>query len=245
MKHLEEYLTKLSYSMEEKLFFLNHINLNDYKYFYDFGCADGTIIKKLSKEFPDVNFVGYDKEMFMIEKCKQDAPNNTYFTNDITELQKLINNNSGVIFFSSVLHEIDEYDYSIILKLMKSNNVIVIRDMYFNNKLNNKIDCSFLKKQSINQLISDFENKYGKIDNLLTLYHFFLKYTYTEGWQRELNENYFGINYEYFIENLEQNNFFVVLDHKYTLAYKKQEILNNFNYNLDLPTHRNLILKKK
>jgi hypothetical protein len=58
-----------------------------------------------------------------------------------------------------------------------------------------------------------------------------------------VEENYFSIDYDYIVENLIKNGFYILYDKKYTLKFKKDEINEKFNFDLTLPTHRNLIIK--
>ena len=76
------------------------------------------------------------------------------------------------------------------------------------------------------------------------LYHLLLKYTYTQNWDSEVEENYFSVPWSD-IENLIKiNNFSVLYDRKYTLPFKYKEVLKNFNFELRYPIHRNLIFCK-
>lgn len=47
------------------------------------------------------------------------------------------------------------------------------------------------------------------------------------------------------MQSLKINNFLVKFDEKFTLPYKKQEIFENFNFSLDLPTHRKTNICKR
>jgi hypothetical protein len=115
--------------------------------------------------------------------------------------------------------------------------------MFFDETKNKKYKCEkYLDNLFITPKIKvDYEKYHSKIDDLKNLYHLFLKYTYTNNWKTEIKENYFSVDYNFLIDGFVQNNFKCLFDHKYTLPFKKQEILKNFNYKLKLPTHRNLI----
>ena len=73
MNDLNGYLERMSKSIiPEKLFFLNKINWNEIKWIADIGNADGELLlvlyEKLSKEYPDIVFVGIDNNPLMLEK---------------------------------------------------------------------------------------------------------------------------------------------------------------------------------
>ena len=243
MKDISGYLEKMEKSILDKLFFTDKIDLCDFDLIVDFGCADGTFIKNLNQIFPKNMYVGYDISKQMIKKANAISCNNIKFTDNFDTLLKRINNKKYAIVFSSVLHELDAKSFETALNLMKNSYAVIIRDMFFDKTKNDNIKYLSIIKQK-DKYVDEFENKYGKIDNLLNLYHYFLKYTYTNNWETELNENYFGIDYETIQNVLKNNNFDSVYDEKFTLPYKKQEIFDNFGYNLDLPTHRKLIFKK-
>lgn len=247
MKDFIGYINRMQNALSEKLFFLNQIDLNSYSYMFDFGCADGFLIKNLAKSFANTKFVGYDYNVKMIEKANSNKPVNATFTNVWDELQNLSNSSEKkAILFSSVLHEIPYSSYDQILSLIKNFDCIIIRDMYFDHSKNIKLDCQkYLKNQFITQkIIDDYEKNHAKIDDLKNLYHLFLKYTYLDNWETEIKENYFGINYKKLAAGFIKSGFRSFYDYPYTLPFKKQEILKNFNYNLVLPTHRNLIFIK-
>lgn len=44
------YCESMAKSLEDKLFFLNEIDINDYDYIVDFGCADGRILEVLDEK---------------------------------------------------------------------------------------------------------------------------------------------------------------------------------------------------
>ena len=243
MKDLDGYLEKMEKSILDKLFFTDKIDLCDFDLIVDFGCADGTFLKNLCKIYPNKNCIGFDISKEMIKKAKSNCNNNILFTQDLNEFNKALNNKKYAIVFSSVLHELDAKSFEVALNLMKNSGAVIIRDMFFDKTKNDNIKHLSIIKQK-DKYVDEFENKYGKIDNLLNLYHYFLKYTYTNNWDTELNENYFGIDYEKILNALKNSNFDVIYDEKFTLLYKKQEIFDNFGYNLDLPTHRKLIFKK-
>ena len=61
----------------------------------------------------------------------------------------------------------------------------------------NIIDINKIKEKSNKQHLEDFQNKWGDIgENYRVLLHWLLKYTYTDNWERELNENYVPLTIE-------------------------------------------------
>lgn len=246
MQDLQGYLQRMEKSMTDKLFFVDKIDLTKFDLVVDFGCADGTFIKYLNELYDSQNFLGYDISQQMIEKARQNVNcENVKFTGNLQELYEFIAEKKYAIVFSSVLHELGKDDFDLAINLMKNSSAVIIRDMYFDKTRDQKFDCSkILENRKTDENLVDFEKKYGKIDNLLNLYHYFLKYTYTQNWQTEVLENYFGIDYQKIFDNL-KNNFEILYDEKFTLPYKKDEIKKNFDFDLSLPTHRKLIFVKR
>lgn len=239
------YLERMGKTISDKLFFVNSLDLDGFDFILDFGCANGVLISNLASLFPNAKFVGYDKSKKMIKEAHKKIKNhNITFTTSLDKINKDLNDKKFLIIFSSVLHEVED-EIGQIIDLMKESSAVVIRDMYFDKSKNKKINSSkILASKYGDKFLISFENQYGKIDNLLNLYHYLLKYTYEENWASELKENYFSIDYDRIINELTSNGFKIELDEPFTLPFKKEEIKNNFNYDLKLPTHRKLILTK-
>ena len=146
MNDLNGYLERMSKSIiPEKLFFLNKINWNEIKWIADIGNADGEMLlvlyEKLSKEYPDIVFVGIDNNPLMLEKYLENintrigTDNNFYGYKNFTEAikeQDLIKDTPGLIIFSSVLHEIPGGSIPLNFSCLEQTGVkyITIRDMY-------------------------------------------------------------------------------------------------------------------
>ena len=47
MKNLNGYIKKLEKGMEDKLFFLRHIDMNEYSLVVEFGCANGRLLRRI------------------------------------------------------------------------------------------------------------------------------------------------------------------------------------------------------
>lgn len=244
MRDFYGYLERMEKSIQDKLFFIDKVNLTDYDFILDFGCANGKLIANLIKLYPNIKFFGFDKNIKMIEEAKASInAKNVAFVNSLDSLLKL--NKKFLVIFSSVLHEIDNDELQDIINLMKKSSCVVIRDMYFDESQDCIIDANkIIPSTKQNRYFLQFEAKYGKIKSLKNLYHYFLKYTYTANWESELLENYFSVKYDKILEELERNNFKIIMDEKFTLPFKQKEVLTNFNFTLDKPTHRKLIIKK-
>lgn len=110
---LKQYNSAMSKAMEEKLFFLNEVPELDF--ILDFGCADGAIIERLLKEYPNAVFVGYDNNPDMIEIARErlKAYDNVVITSSSSTLDYYCHtyvSDRSACLLSSVLHEVYSYE---------------------------------------------------------------------------------------------------------------------------------------
>lgn len=250
MKNLNGYIRKLEKGMEDKLFFLKHIDIEEYSLIVEFGCANGRLLRRvepvINKDF--TKLVGFDINEEILEIAKNISPE-IFFTSKWDEVLKLLENTKGksLIIFSSVWHEIDPKYYDMIFKEMKKFSCIVIRDMKAPIQGAEPIDAPTrerIKKMVPEWQFNEFENKWGRIDNKLTLYRFLLMYTYLDNWDVEINEDYFSTPWAEINWALEKD-YSIIFLNSYTLEYKKEEIARIFNHNMKDITHHQVIYVKK
>jgi hypothetical protein len=87
----------------------------------------------------------------MINEAKElnkDLKNTKFVFNFNMLLNLLKSKRKKAIIFCSVLHEVPFNFYEIIIEIMKKNNCVIIRDMYFDNFLNEKIDYKDITNNS-------------------------------------------------------------------------------------------------
>ena len=71
MKDSKGYLERMEKSMREKLFFLEHIDL-DNKIIVDFGAANGALVKEIIKTNPmNTTYFCVEKNEEFFEECKK------------------------------------------------------------------------------------------------------------------------------------------------------------------------------
>lgn len=110
------YCESMAKSLEDKLFFLNEIDINDYDYIVDFGCADGRILEVLDERLTNKKtiLIGIEKNEVMFDQLVSLAGRAKHRMivsielidghNGIFNLLKKAGKKS-LIIFSSVLHE--------------------------------------------------------------------------------------------------------------------------------------------
>jgi len=115
------YTENMAKGLNDKLFFLNQLNINNDKsyLFVDFGCADGilltTLYEILTNRGINAYYIGYDISDTMIDLAKSKinySPHNILFTTNWDEVKEkvtLYSNMESVLILSSVVHEVYSY----------------------------------------------------------------------------------------------------------------------------------------
>lgn len=262
IKDYQVYLSRMSCSMMDKLFFVDKIE--DVDYFIDYGCSDGTLLKYLSN-YTDATLLGYDSNREMLEKAKANRISNAFFFSDWDKLllyrdKKPLSTEiymKAAVILSSIIHEIYHYSTpqdieSFWKRFFYHYNLIdyiVIRDMIPSRSISRcsdvndvtKVYRKFLYKQEL----TDFENIWGSIENNKNLIHFLLKYKYREpNWQREVKENYMPLYREDLLA-LIPDDFEIIYHEHYVLPYIKTSVMKDMDIEIKDPTHLKMILKRK
>lgn len=267
--NITSYNDRMRRSMLDKIFFMKH---HEVEVYFDYGCADGSMIEFMQQILPESFYIGYDNDPEMIELARaKNIPNAIFYTNfndaviDL-EFNSMMEGKKVMLVLSSVIHEVYSYldDTGIDEfwnRVFKNKfDYIAIRDMFWDDYLDNikeTKDANLIRKYGDPKLIKDFEDVYGSIDLSQNLVHFLLKYRYTDNWDRELNENYLGFTYNEFkrVQN-EYIHYTMIsdsaIDREYEVVYWKEFTLPfirnqvKLDYKLDLTynTHVKMVLKR-
>lgn len=233
MRNYNTYLKGMEKGNSEKLFFLNHLNLDGFNKVIDFGCGKGDILKACADG--KKTLIGIDLDPVMIDYAKQNVPNAQFYS----RLTRDMLDGKTLIIFSSVLHEVEEY-WTELEKILKGTHAtVVVRDMRFTG-LDGKINKSELSKiidNSHPRMLADFIARYG-LTTIKQMYHWLLKYSYADNWELELNENYFSFNYDKLFSLGK-----VKYENNYTLPFKKRKVLQDYKIDLSRGTHTQLIIQ--
>lgn len=259
--NLDIYTAEMSKSVWDKAFFMDKIP--GVKCIIDFGCADGAMIRYLSNLFPDTMFIGYDINLHLIARARGTSPFNAnviYFT-QIDDLIEFVFNHDYkeeeiCVNFSSVLHEVFsstggiEVIQTLIGKL--EPRYITIRDMYCDDPVEfgsggDAVDILTIIDKIQNQIkyAKEFKNKFGVITNWRDMTHLLMKLQWVNnGWENELEENYFSWKLEDILR-LTGNNYSPVFECRYQLPYLSEKWRKEYNwYNPDIHTHAQFILRR-
>jgi len=257
--NLDIYTTEMSKSIWDKAFFMDKIP--GAKCVIDFGCADATLICMLGEMFPSVDFYGYDINRELLEKGVKklsQAPANvkTLYNAEglgglISRVQRTYKPEEICINFSSVLHEVFSSSPSgkaAIKRLVRElkPKYITIRDMYYHE--GKRRGMKYVQgphdlTKECQPHISDFEAIYGSIKEPKNYIHFLMKYQWKDnGWETELNENYFAWTIEEF-EELVDYNYTIVFENYYQLPFLTESWKERF-FLPNLHTHAQFILRR-
>lgn len=250
IRDIRQYNDRMARGIEDKLFFLNYFKDRGYRpdTFIDYGCADGFLLSCLPADWRKI---GIDKSQEMIKRAKAQPMEKAHF---LCSGSIPVGTYGDVYCFSSVLHEVYSYNTAKYIDLFWKNLIkaepeyIIIRDMANTdeaNQLRSDIqDIQKIRKKANETMLSEFEAKYGSIEDLKNMTHFLLKYRYVENWERELQENYFAVSAEEIVRRTESN-YDVDYYEAYTLPFIHDTVLNDFDVNLKTPTHMKMILQLK
>lgn len=272
IKNFGHYTTEMKKSMLDKIFFLDKI---DAEVFVDYGCGDGTMINFMSKLFPETTFFGYDENEEMVTSAILHKNSvNVYFTNERPDPKVMsLRRKKSALILSSVLHEIYSYesrdDINDFWKWVDDCqfDYIVIRDMCYVPGKEDKDSFAHKIKQMHNvanifrfgdkQQIADFENisikehshipaRFQNLENEPDMYHFLLKYRYTDNWEREVNENYFAANRRLTPEGYASypDGYKEILREHFIPEFIKNSVKEKFDIDLKNPTHVKLIWQR-
>lgn len=268
-RDINSYNNDMKKSMEDKLYFLDHLPDNRSFTFVDFGCADGSMTNELCNIFRGIGLqvnIGYDcsSEMIRLAKSKfyghmDDCVMFTNSWNEVMEKVELYRQiTTSVLVLSSVIHEVYSYakDDSEITEfwdrvLNSGFNYIVIRDMMLDKDVDQIFSSMHDRTQILNNLrvkkqYEEFKEKWGSFVNEKNLIHFLLKYRWKVNWERELNENYFPINTsELYDKIMSSEKYNLEYWERFQVPFLSDCFKNDFDITIEENTHIKAIFKKK
>jgi hypothetical protein len=255
ISNLQSYIEGMSYSMADKLFFVDLINFDC---IVDFGCADGSFLEKLSKSKPGVKIIGYDLDPLMLSQASSKLGKNATLTDSWSEaIKQTTGYKSPLLNLSSVIHEVYSYTKrNSDIGYFWSNQVfggdfkyITIRDMIPSVAMDKeeisqfKQDVKNVRMKSDEFYLKSFEENWGSINgNYRTFMHYLLKYKFTDNWDREVKENYLPVSLET-IKSKIPNQYKITYEESFILEHLKRQVKQEFNIDLNHSTHTKMIIK--
>lgn len=242
----EIYLLRMSKPLQEKLK-VTEFFPEKTKSVLDVGCADGTVTIAMAKLFPQVQFLGIDLDSDFIKIAQEKSLKLPNVSFEKIYLRELLARNQkfDVVTFISVLHEFYTYGEGIstVVKaladaheILKKNGLVIIRDMIFHDYTkDSNLRCAKIVKKirqnkEITSLISDFEKKFGILNNIYKINHFLLKYMYQENWMREGKEHYVPVTFEQYQQIFNLLSMKILYIESYLIEFLKNKWHKDFNF---------------
>lgn len=254
ISNMDKYLSAMTKGFDDKIFFVK--KLDDLDLLVDFGCADGQMLNYLTHVKPDMTLIGYDLDFNMIKISREKFPN-MFFSDNWKEIMEEVNSkkNEGKVkglLLSSIIHEVYSYagteNKDIFWKNVfdDSFTYVIIRDMMTQDayeKPNIEL-AKIIREKSDPKYLKDFEDIWGSIDDSYkNIMHWLLKYTYTDNWTREVNENYLPYTLEHLKRRRIPDGWTIILQDYYVLPFMKQNVKKDFGITLTQPTHLKMIVE--
>ena len=242
---------------EEKLFFLDHLDLTAYDTIIDFGGADGALLHAVQMECPEAAekcrfiIVDADPEMvtaYPLKNCER-----------VSNLEGIGADYGKILLvLSSVLHEMRRETVYALSEFCRDHvQTVAMRDMgnyiHYLHNLDNQ-GCGFVfwllysknfikpmfrwRKTDIRRFSEMMDTR--PIEFSLGVVQYILKCDYKENWEKECAEDYFNNNIFCLADKLKEYGWEKLYDQKYTLPYKAKQAKRRFH--IDLPnTHVQMI----
>lgn len=250
----ENYIKSMNKSLGSKMWFLDKITPDC---IVDFGCADGSLLKKVHEKDPSISLMGYDIDSGMEKRFKENNPT-IPFTGNWNEAVKFSKQYSNsCVLLSSVIHEVYSYSSTaghgvykfwkqlfgagfkyVVIRDTIPDRIDIIKPSDFSDdvaKVKAKVDPKYL---------ADFESKNGPIDSSYRLFvRFILTYRYRDNWDRESLENYLPLSYSTLLRKI-PSSYKIIDGANYKFAPIAASFKNDYDIELKVNTHLNLILQR-
>ena len=261
MKDSKGYLERMEKSMREKLFFLEHIDL-DNKIIVDFGAANGALVKEIIKTNPmNTTYFCVEKNEEFFEECKKlekDRTADVYVFSGLTEVEMWLRHNKEhgqdtrevVLICSSVMHELTPKMQKSVVGFSRAYcDYMVVRDMFYDyDSIPDERERDILEKIICFAPRPDLMQQFFYLRGLSkkSIAEYLLKYSYVENWNTEVHEKYLDvdwINIKYFeTEEVEVER---IYENYYRNTFIASRVYNTFGIRINWCTHGQMILKMK
>ena len=183
------------------------------------------------------------------EKTKTGKKSCLILSSVIHEVYNYLNEDQIKEFWDRVVNS-GLFDYVVIRDMTRSwfsleNFIPEESDIDSNSTMVEHVRETCRENSSLNSRLFDFEMKYGSIDKLRNLAHFFLKYRYEENWDHELNENYFATSIFDIVQHFDRDMWDNEYANNFIPPFIKKQILKDFGFTFDKPTHVKLVFSRR
>lgn len=256
MKDSNGYLKRMEKSIREKLFFINHMDLNN-KIIIDFGAANGALVKELiNMNFENTTYCCIEKNKEFFEECKKLEKEKTAdmcVFGSLTEVEKWLEYNKQetrevILICSSVMHELTSKMQRDVVSFSREYcDYMVVRDMFYEyDSIPDEREKDILEKIICLAPRPDLMQQFFYLRGLSkkSIAEYLLKYSYVENWNTEVNEKYLDVdwvNIKYF--ETKEVEVKVIYENYYTNSFIASRVYDTFGIRMDWYTHGQIILK--
>lgn len=259
--NVETYYSRMGSSMRDKLFFLERIP-QDVTVFADFGCGDGELLSYVGfeRKGPNTILLGYDRSADALELARHKNPDGLwtpsyeYFKARLDSYHRV--GRKSCLILSSVVHEvltqIGPTGWFRFWSMIRSLGCtyIAIRDMAVElDTMTQPVDGTIMSTLAANPLMSQVllygVQEPGIFASRADMLQGLLKYRYEDDLHKELDENYFPLSSEQWLNLTNIGSGYAVrhFDH-YSLPFNRAKWFQDFGLNIPDATHIKLILKR-
>lgn len=256
MNDIDAYCSRMRKSVCEKLFFLDRDEFKNCNTIIDFGCADGSLISEMKQIFPQKTYIGVDNNPNMRKLANSKLDGSVKIYRNLQEIKEVCTP-VGVIL-SSVLHEVFTF-YSnkkireLLTEIASISDFVFVRDMLSPSSYVSQLSIYSVNRRNVEKhpLWWSFYKKWGNFTigtdfiSVRDAMHFFLKSKYENNWRSENKENYFSVDWSEIKYIFYSNMFQCSYKNDYTNQFIKSDIMERFNFKVEFPTHRQMILQRK
>jgi trans-aconitate 2-methyltransferase len=106
---------------------VSRIQFEDPKTIIDIGCGPGNSTQVLLKRWPRADIVGIDKSEKMIQRARQDYPDQKWIVGDASALD--VGQKYDIVFSNAVIHWIPDHDVLIqrLFKMVNTNGILAVQ----------------------------------------------------------------------------------------------------------------------
>lgn len=263
------YNERMMKTMEDKTWWLDEVAADEkVKFIVDFGCGDGALFRYVDSKYPGrFRYIGIENDAGMRLRAAETKGLAWSIVSDIREFKERMEKSyefryeNAIIVCNSVIHEVysygtwkDIYDFWIFID-KNHFKYVAIRDMIpaqgelSDEERDNIIKA--IKYSSYSKIFMDFEenlslrgpNMFTHMNKSCFLWNeFFLKYRYTENWERERNEQY-QWDWLYDFLRMDLGNTMLTVQ-KFQIPWQREKIKEDFGIDWVMDTHMKILLRR-
>jgi hypothetical protein len=237
---------------------MHHLPLHELGSITDYGCANGVMLKHLSRAVPHAITIGVDRDPEQINASFSEPGHIDHLFPDMrgAAWTSRVAQGKSLLILSSVLHEVwsecrDAEDVNDWWQCLEQFNFdyIAIRDFGVTEQLHGVLTPGPYLSRAFAKypgLLLDHTGLYGSSYRMAAFAHFLLKYPYADNWERERREDYTKVTVEDLLA-------LTTFSGRYEIIHQQRTVTKHFverckadlNIDVNFTTHIELVLKRR